>query len=812
MPATSSASVSLQVPIWQRPRHERYMVLESIGEGTYGMVAMAIDQLTNRRVAIKTQDVKTESCTREFALLNALGAHPSDHVVAMLDYYALKGTDGRSHLCTVHPLADSSLWHVYLASHGQLPDERLAHLARGAAMGLKHLHTLSVVHGDASLKNMLLTREDVVQVADFGAAHSARGILLPDGDEITTRYVRAPERLLGDPNVQPPLDVWAFGVQVLLLRSGECQWMSRSKSDVDIAKHLSCIAQFIGQIPADCILTRLPKWSGVVGHLEPPPMTLGKTRMSGGLQSVLEASLRWAPESRAQWAAILALPFFFKPAGQARQGDTPPLGAAPTPTKTVASEAPSGRLAKVDPQASRQPQNGLGLATCSCLGNCGSRLHKGRANSRYRGVGSSGVVCEATVEKPGQYGARCRCERVGCVCARTHRRRWCRKHVVPEAEEAASTHYVSPAGVMAYPRKWPGKVHMLARVSFLYEFMEPDDLTALRTFSRKHDVLGTEVLDPFRFAALFMAHIIKWPPAVAKWSALLSENPHDGSSARGLVSILRQVIAWCDGKRWPRMFSCMNSKLMDAQTGLAVHCARLGLVARCDDQVFRMTSKTKQPQVPQVKRPRGGEEGRRFALGRAGTEYVELLDSAPAEAVVQHLVDAVSEAKLSLPQASVDAPAFADKLLEVINAARSYKSGSAHLKGGDSGYNSKHLLRAVLLEIERDLPEMFDSMPFSRLSDWCPDESNNAEHLGNCTAGYVRHHFGTSPLMWHCWACLLGIKFDDAKAAAALEVDDAVLWEPILKHEARSSPEADSFTPGPHIIWDAIVECLDQNP
>ncbi len=70
-------------------------------------------------------------------------------------------------------------------------------------------------------------------------------------------------------------------------------------------------------------------------------------------------------------------------------------------------------------------------------------------------------------------------------------------------------------------------------MSFLCQFMEPDDLSALRTFMRKHDVLSTEVLDSLRFAALYLADLIKWPPAVAALFALLCEVPSTGVQLQG---------------------------------------------------------------------------------------------------------------------------------------------------------------------------------------------------------------------------------------------------------------------------------------
>jgi hypothetical protein len=136
--------------------------------------------------------------------------------------------------------------------------------------------------------------------------------------------------------------------------------------------------------------------------------------MSESVQGVLDLALRWDPQSRGQWPAILALPFFRNPAGQAmRHTITPPTAIVPTVTQIATSAGPplpqnatpSRRIAQVQIE---QAQEGVAAAAsnqvvpdllprCKCPGNCGSRLHKIRANSRYRHSTSDGDRSEVLV-------------------------------------------------------------------------------------------------------------------------------------------------------------------------------------------------------------------------------------------------------------------------------------------------------------------------------------------------------------------------------------------------------------------------------
>ena len=78
---------------------------------------------------------------------------------------------------------------------------------------------------------------------------TASGITIADesllgDDEVTTGYVRAPERLLDESRIGPPKDVWAFGVQLWCSRSGACEWLK----DEQPACVLSKIAAAIGPL------------------------------------------------------------------------------------------------------------------------------------------------------------------------------------------------------------------------------------------------------------------------------------------------------------------------------------------------------------------------------------------------------------------------------------------------------------------------------------------------------------------------------------------------------------------------------------
>ena len=724
----------------------------------------------------------------------------------MLDYFVDEGQRGSRFLVTARELADSTLWHVFCGCKGragQVPCDRLGRYLGGVAAGLHHMHKLGIVHADASLKNVLLSRGDVVKVTDFGSA-SALGAVSGDDEEITTSYVRAPEWILGQRAITRKLDIWAFGVHTWMLSTGTCPWLRCDLGNLDgQVALLSALAANIGPIP-DGKLRALPNFGLIWQRLEkvvaPPPTP--EAAAAGDWPVLWRRALCWDPDVRAGWSELRSHASLgcggsaatasggCASSARAAHGARDALVADGSPPGPKGQ--PSGPAAGPEASPAGASHDGQG-ELCGCSGNCGHRRRKNASNRIRRQRGESQAkrtrcelaVCDQAPLPGGRYCMRCKCEFSECASQRVIARRWCRTH----AQTLGAGQYAVPAGLQQYGRDWPLQVKLIARMAFILPYLEPSDNVQLRRFIREHRVLEAGALSPERFAALVIAHLIKWPPVVQEFSRLLAALPQPPKPS-DLVTLIRQCLAWAHGKRWPQMFKQMNGNtLNDAQTGLAVHACRLALIARSDTAL------------------EANSGGRRFRLGRAATEYDELEDDAHAISLVENMFQAVAKAALSIPTAEADVKAFANSLAEVICDIRSFKAGEAGLKGG-TGYNQKSLLRTVLVELEVALPGAFDALPFASISAWCPDKALNAAAIGPKWTGHtVRERFGCSPLMWHCWACIIGrsaAKLPQKTGAQLLAAPDEAYWALVLTHEGKDLPDDDggdfAFPPVPGAI------------
>ena len=70
------------------------------GSGGYAEVAVAVDRLTQKTVAVKVQELPSQAADRELQALLHLRHFPCAHVVGLLDYFVKPNRSGvlRTHL------------------------------------------------------------------------------------------------------------------------------------------------------------------------------------------------------------------------------------------------------------------------------------------------------------------------------------------------------------------------------------------------------------------------------------------------------------------------------------------------------------------------------------------------------------------------------------------------------------------------------------------------------------------------------------------------------------------------------------------
>ena len=186
-----------------------YQKQEKLGEGTYGVVYKAIDKRTGDVVALKKIRLEQEeegipaTSIREISILKELH-HPN-----IVDLREVINSQGK--LTLVFEYLDKDLKRFLDSQHNPPPPNLIQSYAYQILCGLCYCHCHRIIHRDMKPQNLLLNRQGLIKICDFGLARAFTIPLRNYTHEVVTLWYRAPEILFGSQLYSLPVDIWSTG-------------------------------------------------------------------------------------------------------------------------------------------------------------------------------------------------------------------------------------------------------------------------------------------------------------------------------------------------------------------------------------------------------------------------------------------------------------------------------------------------------------------------------------------------------------------------------------------------------------------------
>jgi serine/threonine-protein kinase len=208
---------------------DRYTIEHEIGRGGMAVVYLARDLRHDRPVALKLLKAELakgpgpERFQREIYVTARL-QHP--HILTVLDSGTVdvgdSGAGGGELLWYTMPLVDGESLHQRITRERRLPIDEALRITREAALALDHAHWGGVIHRDIKPENILLTRDGVTLVADFGLAQALGSVdrLTKAGTVMGTPLYMSPEQMK-DEAVDARSDLYALAAVLYEMLSGE---------------------------------------------------------------------------------------------------------------------------------------------------------------------------------------------------------------------------------------------------------------------------------------------------------------------------------------------------------------------------------------------------------------------------------------------------------------------------------------------------------------------------------------------------------------------------------------------------------------
>ena len=200
---------------------EQYQLLKQLGHGSFGDVWLAHNMLADIDVAVKfygTLDQKgIDDFRNEFKIAYQL-RHPNLLNINHFDVY-----ENCPYLVMPY-CANGSVNRLV----GQMPEQEIWKFILDVSSGLAFLHSQQppIVHQDIKPDNILITSDGRYVISDFGISRSFRTKMSRTNNTSSSGTIAymGPERFSEKPMVVLASDIWAFGMTIYELMTGDVLW------------------------------------------------------------------------------------------------------------------------------------------------------------------------------------------------------------------------------------------------------------------------------------------------------------------------------------------------------------------------------------------------------------------------------------------------------------------------------------------------------------------------------------------------------------------------------------------------------------
>ena len=201
----------------------RYQVLKELGRGAMGVVYLGKDPTIQRFVAIKTmrlEDIDKEEDLKEFrdrffreAESTGRLSHPN-----IITVYDAGEQDGLAYIAMEY--LEGVLLNCYCQKSTLVPAKQALQIVATVAEALDYAHGQGVIHRDVKPPNIMILKQRLVKVMDFGIAKMASASKTQSSMIVGTPRYMSPEQATGK-DVDGRSDVFSLGIVLFELLTGE---------------------------------------------------------------------------------------------------------------------------------------------------------------------------------------------------------------------------------------------------------------------------------------------------------------------------------------------------------------------------------------------------------------------------------------------------------------------------------------------------------------------------------------------------------------------------------------------------------------
>lgn len=254
----------------------RYRVEKEIGKGAVAIVYLGTDLKTNTPIAVKqlmdtARQADEAQITRFERESNAMEKLSHPNIVNVHDTMMVDG----DHLIVMDYVSGGSLQDV-LKQQGMLDIAYALKIAHDIASAMVFVHDEDIIHRDIKPDNILISREGIARLTDFGMARFTYMSRLTTKDlMLGSMLYMAPEQFKTGEAVKQS-DIWAYGITLYEILAGEKPFLK--PQDIIVTPQIPMVSmrpatppkvsEFIDKLLQKEVRNRIPDFDNVKIELE----------------------------------------------------------------------------------------------------------------------------------------------------------------------------------------------------------------------------------------------------------------------------------------------------------------------------------------------------------------------------------------------------------------------------------------------------------------------------------------------------------------------------------------------------------------
>ena len=187
-----------------------YRINRILGKGTFSTVKLATDVRTNEKIAIKILEKNKINNTRDYNRINReINIVKKISHINIVQVFEIKEDNDKFYILMEY-CEKGELFDLILSKR-KLSEEESAYYFYQLVNGLEYIHLNNIIHRDLKPENLLLTKNNILKIIDFGLSN-----FKPENNLLSTPCgspcYASPEMVSGKKYNGITNDVWSIGI------------------------------------------------------------------------------------------------------------------------------------------------------------------------------------------------------------------------------------------------------------------------------------------------------------------------------------------------------------------------------------------------------------------------------------------------------------------------------------------------------------------------------------------------------------------------------------------------------------------------